>query len=285
MGAVSILASRVPPHRILEDRQIQGLFLFEDDPFHYMSGDTVAASLKEKEFVLAADALPTHVMDLADLVVPTGLFIEKEGTFFAGDGHLRKLAKMTPGPAWQGFRFLQELLGRLGGARYIGPRQVTERLRETGIITGGSGAITGGSAAGQMLAADPGAPRFDAGPVPAWPDGQRDYLLILRDVFINHHIIDKEAYSTGISTIYQHPGYPVSEDKLFMSGEDARELGLVEGDIVEVESGSGVLQKPVSTKEGLRRRVLEYLVFRDRREALKLSATPAKWIEVRVRKA
>jgi anaerobic selenocysteine-containing dehydrogenase len=136
-----------------------------------------------------------------------------------------------------------------------------------------------------MLALDTGAPRFDAGPVPARPDGQRDYLLILRDVSINHHIIGKEAYSTGISTIYQHPGYPVSEDKLFMSGEDARELGLVEGDIVEVESGSGVLQKPISTKEGLRRRVLEYLVFRDRREALKLSATPAKWIEVRVRKA
>ena len=146
LGAVSILESRVPPHRILEDRKIQGLFLFEDDPFHYMSPDTVAASLKEKEFVLAADVLPTHVMDLADLVVPTGLFIEKEGTFFAGDGFLRKLAKMTPGPAWQGFRFLQELLGRLGGARYIGPGQVTDRLRQTGIITGGSGATTGGVA-------------------------------------------------------------------------------------------------------------------------------------------
>ncbi len=308
LGAVSILSSRVRPHRILEDREIQGLFLFEDDPFHYISADTVSASLREKEFILVADALPTHVMDLADLVVPTGLFIEKEGTFFAGDGHLRRLAKMTDGPAWQGFRFLQELLGRLGGARYIGPAQVTEKLIETGIITSGSGATSGGSgatsgggsagatsggfattsggpAAGRMLASDTGAPRFDAGPLLETPDGRRDFLLILRDVSINHHIIDSEAYSTGISTVYQHPGYPVSEDKLFMSGEDARELGLVEGDIVEVESGSGVVQKPVSTKEGLRRRVLEYLVFRDRREALRLSATPAKWIEVRVRKA
>ena len=160
LGAVSILAGSVPPHRILEDRTIQGLFLFEDDPFHYMSPDTVAASLKEKEFVLAADALPTHVMDLADLVVPTGLFIEKEGTFFAGDGFLRKLAKMTPGPAWQGFRFLQELLGRLGGARYIGPRQVTERLRQTGIITGG------GSPAPPLAAPSRAAPPRAALPPP-----------------------------------------------------------------------------------------------------------------------
>ena len=58
-----------------------------------------------------------------------------------------------------------------------------------------------------------------------------------------------------------------------MSGEDARELGLVEGDIVEVESGSGVLQKPISTKEGLRRRVLEYLVFRDSGSARALGNT------------
>ena len=190
LGAVSILAGSVPPHRILEDRTIQGLFLFEDDPFHYMSPDTVAASLKEKEFVLAADALPTHVMDLADLVVPTGLFIRRRrvlrrGRLFA------EACEDDPGPAWQGFRFLQELLGRLGGARYIGPRQVTERLRQIGIITGGAttggngattggrgiitGATTGGSAAttggsaGEMLAMDTGAPRFDAGPVPQGP--------------------------------------------------------------------------------------------------------------------
>ncbi len=55
-----------------------------------MNGDTVAASARRrKEFVLVADALPTHVMDHADLVVPTGVFIEKEGTFFAR-GRLRE---------------------------------------------------------------------------------------------------------------------------------------------------------------------------------------------------
>jgi predicted molibdopterin-dependent oxidoreductase YjgC len=275
LGAVSILESKVAPPKILEDRKISGLFLYEDDPFHYACGDTVSASLKEKEFILVADALPTYVMDRADLVVPTGLFIEKEGTVFAGDGHVRKLAKMTPGYTWQGFSFLQELLSRLNGTRYAGPGQVTEKLTETGIITG----------AGEMRATGTGAPSFDAGSTAGRADSRKDYVLILRDISINHHIIDKEAYSTGISTIYQHPGYPVSEDKLFMSEEDAKDLGLAEGDIVQVESGSGTLQKPISVKEGLRRGVLEYLVFRDRREALKLSADVSKWIEVRVRKA
>ncbi len=236
----------------------------------------MAELLKGKEFVLVADALPTHVMDHADLVVPTGVFIEKEGTFFAQDGYLRKVRKVTPGATWKGFEFLQELLARLGGERYIGPAQVTARLRATGIIEGTEDR--------EMLGAEGPVSKFDAQPIPQSLPESTDYLLILRDVCMNHHIIDKEAYSQGVSTVYQHPGYPISEDKLFMSREDAEGLGVSEGDIIEVESRSGLVQKPVSIKEGLRRGVLEYLVYKDRQQALRLSASPTKWIEVKVRK-
>ena len=73
-----------------------------------------------------ADALPTTVMEHADLVVPTGVFIEKEGTFFAGDGACRRLSKkMDGGAARSGFVFLSQLLARLGGPRYIGRPRVT----------------------------------------------------------------------------------------------------------------------------------------------------------------
>ena len=69
-----------------------------------------------------------------------------------------------------------------------------------------------------------------------------------------------------------------------MSAADALALGLAEGDVVQVASKSGALNKPLSIKEGLRPGVLEYLVFRDRAEILKLMGTPAKWLEVQVRK-
>src|SRR5208337_5390775 len=137
------------------------------------------------------------VMDHADLAVPTGVFTEKEGTFFAEDGYVRRLKKMmTPGPAWKGFQFLQGLLARLGGERFIGPRQVTGRLREMGFITGVDPTR-------EMLGTGEQVSKFDAQPIPQSLNAKEDYLLILRDVCINHHIIDKEAYSTGISTIYQ----------------------------------------------------------------------------------
>lgn len=277
LGAVSILDSKSTPHKIMEDKDVKGLFFYEEDPFHYANGDTVAALLKEKEFVLVADALPTYVMDHADVVIPTGVFIEKEGTFFAQDGYLRKLTKATPGFTWKGFDFLQQLLARLGGRRYVGPVQVTDRLREAGYILGIDDVR-------QRIGMGEPVSKFDAQPIPQSLPESKGFLLILRDVAINHHIIDKEAYSQGISTVYQHPGYPISEDKLFMSGEDAAALGVSEGDIIEVESASGLVQKPVSIKEGLRPGALEYVVFKDRQQALRLSASPAKWIEVKVRK-
>lgn len=146
------------------------------------------------------------------------------------------------------------------------------------------GIIKSDGKSGEKLGTDSKPGKFDAQPIPEDLPATDGHVMILRDVFINHHIVDKEPYSKGVETIYQHPGYPVSEDKLFLSPEDAAVLGVSEGDVVEVESKSGVVQKPASIKEGLRPGVLEYVVFKDRRQVLKLSASPTKWIDVKVRK-
>jgi len=277
LGAVSILEAKSSPHSIMEDEAVKGLFFYEEDPYHYANGDRVNALLEGKEFVLAADVLPTYVMDRADLVVPTGFFTDKEGTFFAEDGCLRRLKKMTQDVSWTGLQFLAELLAKLGGPRYEGASKVTEQLRHRGIIKSDG-------KSGEKLGTNSKPGKFDAQPIPEDLPATDGHVMILRDVFINHHIVDKEAYSKGVETIYQHPGYPVSEDKLFLSPEDAAVLGVSEGDVVEVESKSGVVQKPASIKEGLRPGVLEYVVFKDRRQVLKLSASPTKWIDVKVRK-
>jgi NADH-quinone oxidoreductase subunit G len=277
LGAVSLLEAKSSPHGIMEDDAVKGLFFYEEDPYHYANGDTVNTLLEGKEFVIAADILPTYMVDRADLVVPTGFFIDKEGTFFAEDGYLRTLKKMTPGVSWAGLQFLTELLVKLGGPRYEGASKVTDQLRRKGIIRSDGKSR-------EKLGTDSGAGKFDAQPIPQSFPATDGHIMILRDVFINHHVVDKEAFSKGIETIYQHPGYPVSEDKLFLSLEDATALGVSEGDVVEVESKSGVVQKPASIKEGLRPGVLEYVVFKERRQALKLSASPTKWIDVKVRK-
>jgi anaerobic selenocysteine-containing dehydrogenase len=219
-------------------------------------------------------------MSCADLVVPTGVFTEKEGTFFAGDGAVRRLSQAVGcgQGGYAGFAFLSELLTRLGSASYGAPHDVTACLREKGLIRTVNGREEPGLDA-ILAGRGPASSGAGAGLQP-----RGGYILMMRDIFSNHHLAGSAVYSNGVATVYRQPGYPVSEDKLFMSGADAAAMGLAEGDVVQVASSRGSLYKPLSIKEGLRPGVLEYLVFRDRPEVLGLTATPAKWIEVEVRK-
>ncbi len=273
VGASLILGCAVAPHVLLANSGIKGLFFYEEDPFHYMSAETTAAGLEGKEFVLVADALPSAVMSRADLTVATGVFTQKEGTFFAGDGGLRRLAKAVDceQAAYPGFTFLSALLEKLGGPSYRAPHDVTARLKE-GLIK---------IAAERETAAAASADRSGGKAVVA---SKGAYVLIVRDLFVNRHLGGGEVYSKGVAAVYQQPGNPVSEDKFFMSPADASALGVVEGDVVQITSKTGTVDKPLSLKEGLRPGVLEYLIFRDRPAALKLMESPAKWIEVQVQR-
>jgi len=281
VGAAAILESPLPPHELLVDKDVSGLFFYEDDPSHYMAAGRVAELMGSKEFVLVADALPTGVMDRADLVVPTGVFTEKEGTFFAGDGHLRRLSRVVEGaPAsssYAGFDFLRELLAALGGPLYKAPGEVTARMRELGLIRADRGREQLGTP-GSGTRPGQGA----AGPNAGNPRGR--YVLVVRDLFSNHLLGGKGAYSAGVAAAYGRAGTPVSEDRLFASPEDAAALGITEGDPVKVSSGGGSMRAPVSVMEGLKPGVLQYLAFADRQGVLGLSAAPVKWIEVKVEK-
>ncbi len=279
VGAASILDGAASPHELIADASIKALFLYEENPLRY-TGTTTASAIAAKEFVLVCDALPTTVIEHAHMVVPTGVFTEKEGTFFAGDGAIRRLSRVThceSEAAYPGFTFLSQVLVRLGGPSFRSPHDVTAYMKEKGLIAanGGREAVTGPERRAE-------AGRTTNGATPA--SGNGSYVLIMRDIFSNHHLADTEIYSKGVAAVYRHPGYPVSEDKLCMSPADAQANGLAEGDVVQVSSKSGTVSKPLSVKEGLKPGVLEYIVFRDRKEASGLIDTPAKWVEVKVQK-
>ena len=73
---------------------------------------------------------------------------------------------------------------------------------------------------------------------------------MVRDVFSNPHLAGGEVYSKGVPTAYRHPGYPVSEDKLFLSATDAAAMGLAEGDVVQVTSSQRVALQAALYKGG-----------------------------------
>ena len=115
---------------------------------------------------------------------------------------------------------------------------------------------------------------LSAAPVTA---ATRPYRLILRDLFANHHLADKEVYGKGCAM--------VTKDMLYVSPEDAATLQLADGNAICIESTEGTATGTVTIKAGIRQGVLESMLFRKRGEMLSLSLKPAKVIDVSVRKA
>jgi len=269
-GVTAILDSLASPEEVLLSDDIAGLVIYEEDPFHYLNGEMVKGALAGKEFVAVCDLLPTEVTAIAQLVIPSASFAEKEGTIVSGDGTpraVRKAVAGTPG----GPEFLRQLLSRLGGKEYGSSDELMsdliKRLLEKDRGVGER--VPESAVSGRFLLRPSAAPAADA--------AARPYRLILRDLFVNHHLAGRESYGRGLSR--------VQKDMLCISPGDAAALALKDGDELHLESASGSVSRPVTVKAGIKQGVLECLLFQERSEMLALSPRLAKVIAVSIRKA
>jgi anaerobic selenocysteine-containing dehydrogenase len=183
---------------------------------------------------------------------------------------------METGPG--GFEFLRALLQKLGGAVYTDVQAVTNRIREKKLFEFADQCR-------ERLASDGSGPKFKSYEFEKAPVPDPPYKLILRDIFSNHHLLGKDVYSKGVGMVYSAPGYPVSGDKLYIAPQDAQKLGVEERGQVLIESAEGSITKAVSIKKGLRQGVLEYVAFKERRDALGLAKHMQKVLNVTVKKA
>ena len=272
MGAVSLLDGMVSPESLLADANISGLFLYEDDPFSYLNGQFVRDSLARKDFIAACDILPNAAMEHAGVVIPSASFAEKEGTILSGNGVVRTITRAIPGSS-AGFEFLNGLLAHLGAASYESPEKVTEEIRLKGIVEKRQdGAETLAAKTNKTtFAVNPDHPSQSAG------EGTGKYRLILRDIFMNHHLCDRDVYSDGVGR--------VQGDLLRISAEDASELQIASGDAVRLKNSSGEMTIAALVKKEIKKGILELVLFQRRDEALSLSPKMAKHIEVDIAKA
>jgi len=261
-GAAALIDGLAAPDELLADPAVAGVFIYEEDPFHFLNAEKTRVALAAREFVVACDILPTEATDCAGLGIPSTAFAEKEGSVVSGDGRTRTVARAYPGGPG-GLEFLEGILVRLNGGRFGDAAGLKEELEKR--LAAATEAPAGGK---RFLAAF-------AAPAPA--AAGRPYRLILRDIFASHYLAGKEGYAEGLDR--------VQKDALYVSIEDASALGVSDGDEVVLESADGAVTTPAAVKAGLRRGVLECLLYRKRGEILALSPKPAKVIEVAVRKA
>ena len=270
VGTFSVLASVLPPHEVLYNPGIEGLFMYEDDPFHYLNHASVDEALKKKAFVAVCDALPTFAVDYAHVTVPTGTFAEKEGTYVAEDGFVRKVTRAR-GTVSPGFEFLRALLHKLGGGLCDDEKELTANLYAKQVFVtdeSGKGRLGSGSGQTSFIVLD------------AVPEEAQTQTLVLRNIFFSHHLSDKAVYAKMVHV--NNP--PIAGNKLFISPEDAHVLGISDGEKVVLESGHGSFQERVSVKEGLKKGVFEYRMLRNRQDVLQLSSDYKKHIPVTVKK-
>jgi hypothetical protein len=168
------------------------------------------------------------------------------------------------------------LLTALGGTSYRDSRYVLGWPNTQGMTEDGPDGTT------RLKASAVSPPRFYMESLKPVRVFERPYRLVLRDVFISHHVVGTDVFSKGVGKVYQGTWYPNASDKLFISPEDAAVLGVKDDERVTVESTAGSLTKAVTIKEGLKPGVLEYMLFKDRKEALGLSREPDKVIDVSV---
>ena len=269
VGTLSFLPDVTSPSDVLS--KADGLFIYEDDLFHYLAGKGVEQALKSKPFLAVCDMFETGTSAYAHVVVPTGSFAQKEGSYIAEDGYVRKVAR-AEGNASPGFDFLRMLLDRLGGGLYKDESEassvvcskefiVTDELGKASLMP------TNGSAKAVPVKAAAGNP-------------QKPFTLVLKNVFFHHHLAGKGIYSKMV--YLQNP--LIVGDKLFISREDADVLGITEGGQVIIESDHGKVQYPVMIKEDLKKGVLEYRMLKNRQDILNLTDGYAKHIAVTVKK-
>jgi hypothetical protein len=111
---------------------VQGLFVLDTDLLAEWPDEAVArAALEKVPFVLAQTPLLTPTAQLADVVLPSAGFAEKDGTLTNLEGRVQSLGRAVtpPGEAREGWEILALLSNRLGVVQtYESAAAVTQEI-------------------------------------------------------------------------------------------------------------------------------------------------------------
>jgi formate dehydrogenase alpha subunit len=224
-------------------------------------------SLKNLEFLVVQDIFMTETAQLADVVLPSACFAEKDGTFSNTERKVQRVRKAVkaPGEAMDDFSIIMELSRRLGyDMRYDSPEDV---LKEFGELWPNLAGITysrldkGGIQWPCPTVDHPGTPflyktGFPKGKAPFTPLSYRPpveptdegYPFVLttgRNLYQYH----TGSMTRKVRPIEEHAGEPYVE----INAVDSEKLCIVDGEIIKVSSrrGSIDLKARVSQRVGI----------------------------------
>ncbi|MGH8958552.1 MAG: molybdopterin oxidoreductase family protein, partial [Acidimicrobiia bacterium] len=232
----------------LMEGSILGLLLVGADPVRDVpNGDLARQALGKARFVVALDQFLTDSSRLADVVLPVEGFSEKDGTVTNVEGRVQKVNRVVPGPGqsrpdWSILDDLSDRMGRsinLVSAEAIAKEIATEAPAYVGITwdlldSHKDGVVVPLSEATQPLVYLPAdAPGKS-------PSGE----LVLH--YARTMFDDGVLMRHGPSLEHLAPGA-----RVYLNFDDARRLGLADGDQADVQTAQGSARLTVRVDPGL----------------------------------
>jgi len=243
---------------------IKGMYIMGENP---MISDPdlahVEASLRTIDFLVVQDIFLTETARLADVVLPSACFAEKDGTFTNTERRIQRIreAVSPPGEAKSDWEIIAALAGRMGYAmNYSSAQEIMEEINR---VTPSYGGITYKRLEKNGLQWPCPTPdhkgtkylhkdRFTRGlglfhaieyiPPAELPDESYPLLLSTGRVLYHYHTGTMTRQSKGATERYP-------ESLVEINPQDADRLGIFDGQMVKVTSRRGELQAKAKLTE------------------------------------
>ncbi len=153
----------------IESGQIKAMYVANSSfPSSYGYDSRLLAALSKLEFLVVEDTFPSELSELAHVLLPGSMFLEKDGSFTNADRTIQRvrLTLAAPGDAHAGWWYVQEIAQRLGyNLNHRHPANILEEISKLVPMYQGTSF-----------------PRLERGPM-QWPTqpfgvGQKAYLSV-----------------------------------------------------------------------------------------------------------
>jgi len=115
-----------------DQQQIKALYLIGNPIFNQPLPDNLRQRLEKLEILIVQDCFPSEISQLADVILPTSTFAEKDGTFTSAERKVQRVRKVIEAignsrPDWQIICQLAEKMGAKG-FNFDQPSQIMEEI-------------------------------------------------------------------------------------------------------------------------------------------------------------
>ncbi|HEY7565477.1 MAG TPA: NADH-quinone oxidoreductase subunit NuoG [Acidimicrobiia bacterium] len=228
--------------------ELIGLVLVGADPVRdFPDGERAREALTRARLVVAIDLFLTDSSRLAEVVLPAEGFAEKEGTVTNLEGRVQKVNRVVPGPGQSrpDWSILDDLAARMGSP--LGLDSIDNVAKEIAAIAPAYGGITW-----DLL------DRHKDGVVVPTADGSQPLVYLPVDTpgrSVGGDLVLHYARTMFDDGVLMRQGRSLAElapgGAVYLCSDDARRLGLVEGDHAVVRSESGSAQLQVAIDDSL----------------------------------